>query len=57
MKEKVLNWITENFDLNTVTVEEIGIVPAGHIITDKHGNRMLVWWDILYQRVEWRVQK
>ncbi len=52
MKTKVLVWIERNFDLEAVTAQAFELLPAGHRVIDKHGDEMLVYFDILSQQIK-----
>ncbi|WP_041423869.1 hypothetical protein [Thermosediminibacter oceani] len=54
---KVLQWLEENFDLSQFKVEDFPLFPAGKRIIDKNGEEMVVFWDFLYDRIEYFFQK
>ncbi|SDF30396.1 hypothetical protein [Sporolituus thermophilus] len=57
-KEKaVMDWIEENFYINSIKIEEYPLFPAGKKITDKNGDEMVVYYDLLYNRVDWDFPK
>ncbi len=50
---KVLEWVEQHFEIEHITVEPFGILPGGHLITDRNGQTMLVWWDILKEQIDY----
>jgi len=47
----VAKWIQENFEQGAVTISDFPAFPYGKLITDRNGDTMVVYWDILYGRV------
>lgn len=54
MEQEVKAWIEERFTLDDVTLEPFPIFPAGTLIKDREGGQMVVFYDILYGRVDYR---
>ena len=54
MERIVKKWIEERFELDKVTLEPFPIFPAGIIIKDQEGGQMVVFYDILQGRVDYR---
>lgn len=50
-RERVQHWLEENFDLKHFSIQEMPIVPGGVIIKDKNEETMLVYWDIMEQKI------
>lgn len=50
-RRHVQEWLEENFELSEFEIQEMPIVPGGVIITDKDNESMLVYWDILAQKI------
>ncbi|WP_244882381.1 hypothetical protein [Oceanobacillus oncorhynchi] len=59
-EEKVMEWIEDHFIMNEVEVEvEIEDYPFflhGKLILDKQGESMVVFWCVIYGRVDYRFQ-
>lgn len=51
-KDKVLAWIEENFETDQITIEDYPLFPSGQLIKDKNGGQMVVFYDIVYGRIE-----
>lgn len=47
MKQKVLQWINDNFYMSLITLEDYPLFPGGTIITDRNNEKMLVYYDII----------
>jgi len=54
--EKVKAWIEENFELEAIKLEPFPALPGGHIITDKNGETMLVYYDWLTDRIKYKLE-
>ncbi|SDF42048.1 hypothetical protein [Sporolituus thermophilus] len=53
-KEKaVMDWIGKNFYVNYIKIEDYPLFPAGKRIIDKNGDEMIVYYDLMYDRVDW----
>lgn len=48
---EIAKWIDQNFDLEYVTITDFPLFPFGRMITDRDGDTMVVYWDILKGRV------
>lgn len=53
MKEKVLAWIRKNFHIESLELEDFPVLPGGVIIRDSNNETMLVYWDIMTQKVKY----
>lgn len=49
----VLDFINDNFEPGSVTVEDFPGFPFGKQITDRNGDKMLVYFDLLTDSVKW----
>lgn len=49
----VLNFINERFELTLVTIESSKL-PFAQIVKDHYGGQMIVYYDFLTDRVEWK---
>lgn len=47
----VAEWIKENFEPETVEVQDCPAFPYGKLLTDRNGDTMIVYWDILTSKV------
>ena len=50
----VAKWIQENFEQGAVTISDFPAFPYGKLITDRNGDTMVVFWDILRDKVDYR---
>lgn len=51
-KEKaVMDFIDENFDQQFFTIVDFPLFPAGKRVIDKSGQEILVYFDLLYDKV------
>lgn len=55
-KDKVIDYINNNFDISAFTIVDAPLVPGGVILTDKNGDKILLYWDILKQKVVYEFQ-
>ena len=53
MENKVLSWIADNFHIDKITIKDFPLFPAGKRIIDKTGNEMLVYYNFLYDKVDY----
>ncbi|HET7579781.1 MAG TPA: hypothetical protein VFK33_10905 [Bacillales bacterium] len=53
-RAKVDRWINANFDREAITVEDWPMLPAGKRIIDREGGEMVVFYDWLREKVEYR---
>jgi len=56
-EEKVMEWIDDHFDLNEIEIEDFPFFPHGKLIGDKNQETMVVFWCVIYGRVDYRLQK
>lgn len=56
-KKHVMSWIDSNFDVRAFNVQDFPALPGGVLLTDSSGDSVLVWWDILFQRVKFEVRR
>lgn len=50
-KNKVLEWINDNFDTSELTLIDFPALPGGTRVVDKELNEMFVYYDILNDQV------
>jgi hypothetical protein len=55
MSQKVLAWINQHFSINQIKVEDFPVFPGGKRIIDHTGVHMVVYWDILHERVDYYI--
>jgi hypothetical protein len=55
VQEAVMAYIREHFDMDYVTVRSFPLFPYGQLVTDRTGAQMVVFWDIMRQRVTYRL--
>lgn len=48
---EIAKWIDRNFDLEYVTVTDFPLFPFGRMVTDRKGQSMVVYYDIMTGRV------
>jgi hypothetical protein len=51
-KQKVIDFIEENFHVDQIKIEEYPLFPSGHLVTDSEGGQMVVYYDFLHDRIE-----
>ncbi|MDM8101729.1 MULTISPECIES: hypothetical protein [Oceanobacillus] len=54
---KVMDWISNHFDLNEIEIEDLPFFPYGKLIRDKNEETMVVFWCVIYGRVDYRLQE
>ncbi|WHI60158.1 hypothetical protein PYH69_00480 [Mammaliicoccus lentus] len=54
-EEKVMEWIDDHFDMNEI--EEFPFFPYGKLIRDENGETTVVFWCVIYGRVDYRFQE
>ncbi|MFC8637605.1 hypothetical protein [Heyndrickxia sporothermodurans] len=54
---KIMEWIDDHFVMNEIEVEDFPFFPCGKLIRDKNGETMVVFWCIIYDRVDYRFQE
>lgn len=55
-EEKVMEWIADHFMLKDIEIEDYPFFLHGKLIRDKQGETMIVFWCIIYGRVDYRFQ-
>ena len=56
-EEKVLEWIDDHFILQEIEMEDYPFFPYGKLIRDQNGETMIVFWCVIYGRVDYRFQE
>ncbi|MBP2079691.1 hypothetical protein NP439_06600 [Oceanobacillus jeddahense] len=56
-EEKVMEWIDDHFVMNEIEIEDFPFFPYGKLIRDKNGETMVVFWCVIYGRVDYRLQE
>lgn len=54
---KVMDWIEDHFALNEIEIEVFPFFPHGKLIRDKNEETMVVFWCVIYGRVDYRLQE
>jgi hypothetical protein len=49
----VLDFISQNFFQDLIQIEEFPLFPFGRKITDQNGDQMIVYYDLLLDRVNY----
>lgn len=55
-EDKILEWIKDPFVMNEVEIEDYPFLLHGKLIRDKQGETMVVFWSVIYGRVDYRFQ-
>lgn len=55
-ENKVLEWIEDHFVLNKVEIEDYPFFLHGKLVRDKQDKTMVVFWCVIYGRVDYRFQ-
>lgn len=55
-EEKVMEWVNDNFVLSEIEIEDYPLFPYGKLIRDKNEETMIVFWCVIYGRVDYRFQ-
>ncbi len=50
----VAKWIQENFEQGAVTISDFPAFPYGKLLTDRQGKTMVVFYDIMTGKVDYR---
>lgn len=50
----VAEWIEGSFEPGAIKVTDFPAFPYGKLITDRNGDTMVVFWDILRDKVDYR---
>mgnify|MGYP001294625365 FL=1 len=56
-EEKVMEWIDDHFILNEIEIEDFPLFLHGKLIRDENGETMVVFWCVIYGRVDYRLQE
>ena len=56
-EEKVMEWIDDHFVMNEIEIEDFPFFPCGKLVRDKHGATMVVFWCVIFGRVDYRFQE
>ena len=56
-EEKVVEWIDDHFILNEIEIEDFPFFLHGKLIRDENGETMVVFWCVIYGRVDYRLQE
>lgn len=56
-EEKVLEWIDDHFILQEIEMEDYPFFPYGKLIRDQNNETMIVFWCVIYGRVDYRFQE
>ncbi len=56
-EEKVMEWIDDHFVMNEIEIEDFPFFPYGKLIRDENGETMIVFWCVIYGRVDYRFQE
>lgn len=51
-EQKVMNWIEDNFDMDSIVIEDFTILPYGKRILDMQGEEMAVFFDYWTDQVK-----
>ena len=54
---KVMEWINDHFVMNEIEIEDFPFFPHGKLIRDENGETMVVFWCVIYGRVDYRLQE
>lgn len=54
---KVMEWIDDHFVMNEIEIEDFLFFPHGKLIRDENGETMVVFWCVIYGRVDYRLQE
>ncbi|QQK75390.1 hypothetical protein HUG15_07185 [Salicibibacter cibarius] len=55
-EQRVLEWIGDHFHLDHIEVREYSLFPCGKWVTDQNGETMIVFWDMLDDRISYVVE-
>ena len=53
----LMDWIDDHFILNEIEIEDFPFFPHGKLIRDKNGETIVVFWCVIYGRVDYRLQE
>jgi len=51
-----MEWIDDHFVLQEIEIENYPFFPYGKLIRDKNEETMIVFWCVIYGRVDYRFQ-
>lgn len=54
---KVMEWIDDHFVMNEIEIEDFPFFPCGKLVRDQQGETMVVFWCVIYGRVDYRFQE
>jgi len=54
---KVMEWIDDHFVMNEIEIEDFSFFPYGKLIRDQQGETIVVFWCVIYGRVDYRFQE
>ena len=54
---KVMEWIDDHFVMNEIEIEDFPFFPYGKLIRDENRETMVVFWCVIYGRVDYRLQE
>jgi hypothetical protein len=54
---KVMEWIEDHFVINEIEIEDFPFFPCGKLIRDENGETVIVFWCVIYGRVDYRLQE
>ena len=52
-----MEWIEDRFVINEIEIEDFPFFPCGKLIRDENGETMIVFWCVIYGRVDYRLQE
>ncbi|WP_251045941.1 MULTISPECIES: hypothetical protein [unclassified Oceanobacillus] len=55
-EQKIMEWIDDHFVLQEIEIENYPFFPYGKLIRDKNEETMIVFWCVIYGRVDYRFQ-
>lgn len=58
-EEKIMEWIDDHFVMNEIKIEieDFPFFPHGKLVCDENGETMVVFWCVIYGRVDYRFQE
>ena len=54
---KVMDWIDDHFILSEIEIEDFPFFPHGKLVRDQNEETMIVFWCVIYGRVDYRLQE
>jgi len=52
-----MEWIDDHFVMNEIEIEDFSFFPYGKLIRDQQGETIVVFWCVIYGRVDYRFQE